>query len=296
MKIITRIRGGLGNQLFCYAAARRLALAHGAELALDDVTGFARDARYRRRYALDSFSIPARKATPSERLEPFERARRAVMKFLSSRKPFAERRYVQQEFLDFDPRVLALEPTDLRYMDGLWQSEGYFEDVEETIRQDLRMTAPGDPGNRTMADAIREVNAVAVHLRWFEDTGSARAGEVYNLSPAYYDRAIAHMDEAVASPHYFVFSDDPDRAAGSLHLPGRRATFVSHNRHSSSGAGDLWLMRQCRHFIIANSTFSWWGAWLGEPRGKIVIAPDFKVDGMTAWGFKGLLPSRWLTL
>ena len=108
-KIITRIKGGLGNQLFCYAAARRLALVNSAELVIDDVTGFVRDHNYRRRYALDHFHIPARKATPAERLEPFERYRRGLMKWSSRRKQFAERRYVEQEGEDFDHRLLALK-------------------------------------------------------------------------------------------------------------------------------------------------------------------------------------------
>ena len=92
-KIIPRIFGGLGNQLFCYAAARRLALVNDAELVIDDVTGFARDREYRRQYMLDRFRIPVRKATPAERLEPFERYRRGLMKWLSRSKPFMERHY-----------------------------------------------------------------------------------------------------------------------------------------------------------------------------------------------------------
>ena len=78
-KIIARIKGGLGNQLFCYAAARRLALANNVELVIDDVTGFARDRQYGRQYALDHLHIPVRKATPAERLELFQRYRRGLM-------------------------------------------------------------------------------------------------------------------------------------------------------------------------------------------------------------------------
>ena len=96
-KVIARIKGGLGNQLFCYAAARRLALVNGADLMLDDVTGFARDYQYRRRYALDHFNIMARKATPAERLEPFERLRRGVARAISRRLPFERRMYLEQE-------------------------------------------------------------------------------------------------------------------------------------------------------------------------------------------------------
>jgi hypothetical protein len=105
-KLIVRIKGGLGNQLFCYAAARRLALVNDAELVIDDVTGFARDQQYRRRYMLDRFNILARKATPRERLEPFERYRRGVMRLLSRRKPFVERHYLEREGIEFDERLL----------------------------------------------------------------------------------------------------------------------------------------------------------------------------------------------
>ena len=97
VKVITRIRGGLGNQLFCYAAARRLAVINDAELVIDDVTGFIRDQEYRRKYHLDVFNIPARKASPSERMEPFERIRRGIAKFMSSRKTFERKGYIVQE-------------------------------------------------------------------------------------------------------------------------------------------------------------------------------------------------------
>lgn len=85
MKLIVRLKGGLGNQLFGYAAARRLALVNRAELVLDDVSGFARDWQYRRQFMLDSFNISGRRATPAERFEPFERYRRGMMKWVSRR-------------------------------------------------------------------------------------------------------------------------------------------------------------------------------------------------------------------
>jgi hypothetical protein len=162
LKVITRIKGGLGNQLFCYAAARRLALVNNAELVIDDVTGFARDRGYRRRYILDPFSIPARKATPGERLEPFERYRRGVMKWLSRRKPFEERRYLEQEGRNFDERLLAFKVKGTLYLDGLWQSEGYFKDVKQTIREDLQIIPPTDMLNQRMAAEIRSGFACAL--------------------------------------------------------------------------------------------------------------------------------------
>jgi hypothetical protein len=293
MKVIVRIKGGLGNQLFCYAAARRLALVNAAELAIDNITGFARDRLYRRRYMLDRFSIPARKAMPTERLEPFERYRRWVLKWWSRQKPFAERRYLEQEVIDFDERLLTLKVDATLYLDGLWQSEGYFKDVEETIRADLRIIPSENAANLRMAGEIQGSLAVAVHLRWFDAPGSTDA---HNVSTDYYQRAIALMEKRLPSPRYFVFSDDQEAARAKLALPAGRATFVSYNRGDENVCVDLWLMTQCRHFITANSTFSWWGAWLAQEKEKIVVTPDLKIDGMVAWGFNGLIPSQWLKI
>lgn len=292
-KIITRIKGGLGNQLFCYAAARRLALVNNAELVIDDVTGFARDCQYRRQYMLDRFQIPARQATPAERLEPFERYRRGVMKWTARRKPFEERRYLEQEGLDFEARLLAFKVNGAVYLDGLWQSEGYFKDVKQIIREDLRIIPPVDAVNLRMAEEIRTCQAVALHVRWFDMPGSM---ETHNVSADYYQRAIALMERNIESPRYFVFSDDPKAAHAKLALPEGRVTFVSHNRGDENTYADLWLMTQCRHFITANSTFSWWGAWLGGGKGKIVLTTDLKINGIMAWGFKGLIPNEWVMI
>lgn len=290
-KLIVRIKGGLGNQLFCYAAARRLALVNNAELVIDDVTGFARDVRYRRCYMLDRFNIPARKATPVERLEPLERYRRGVMKLLSRRKPFEERRYVEREGMDFDERLLDLKVKGAMYLDGGWQSEGYFYDVEQTIRDDLRIVPPADVMNQRMAEKIRNSQAVALHVRWFDAPGEI---SLHNISSAYYQDAIDLMEGKLESPHYFLFSDNPVEAEKKFSLPEGRITYVSHNQGDENAYADLWLMSQCQHFIIANSTFSWWGAWLGKCAEKIVVCPADEIRGTTWWGFKGLIPDRWV--
>jgi hypothetical protein len=294
-KVIVRIKGGLGNQLFCYANARRLALANNAELVIDDVTGFVRDRQYYHQYVLDHFHISVRKATPAERLEPFERYRRGIMKWLSRRKPFAERQYVEQEGLDFDERLLTLKVRETLYLDGLWQSEGYFKGVESVIRDDLRINPPKDVLNERAAAEIRNGNAVAMHVRWFEVPGSA---EIHNVSADYYHRAIALMEKKINSPRYYVFSDNMEAARAKLGLPEGRAVYVSHNQGRENAYADLWLMTQCRHFIIANSTLSWWAAWLAPRNDKVVISPQHKIgEGhITAWNFRGQLPSMWVKI
>jgi hypothetical protein len=284
----------MGNQLFCYAAARRLALANGAELVIDGVSGFARDRAYERQYQLGNFCVAQRMATPAERLEPFSRVRRHLKRSINRRRSFAERSYIEEERLDFDARVLAFIPRGTVYIEGYWQSEMYFKDVERVIRKDLSIVPPTDERNRMMAERMRGCRAIAVHLRFFD-----RGKEADNnwLPEGYYTRAISIMQERIPEAHFFLFSDQPEMARQRVPLPEWRMTLVGHNKGEKSAYADLWLMTLCQHFIIANSTFSWWGAWLGESPGKTVIAPGFgRRDGKVAWGFKGLLPAEWTKL
>jgi len=293
-KIITRILGGIGNQLFCYAAARRLALANNVELVLDDVSGFVYDRDYKRHYQLDHFHIPCRKATSAERLEPLSRVRRYLKRRINQGRPFEKRAYIKQERIDFDSRILQIKPPGMLYLEGYWQSEGYFKDVETTIRQELQIKPPTDTVNVAVAEHIRSHTAVAVHVRFFDEP---QAMGINNAPSVYYSRAIAEMERRVPNAHYYLFSDRPDAARARIPLAEGRMTTVCHNKGDALAYADMWLMSQCDHFIIANSTFSWWGAWLAERPDKFVIAPGFELrNGVMSWGFDGLLPERWVKL
>jgi len=290
------MKGGLGNQIFCYAAARRLALVNNAELVIDDVTGFIRDLKFKRVYALEHFNIPARMATPAERLEPFERYRRGIAKYIARQRPFQIRRYIEQEMTEFDARLLELRFSGTVYIDGLWQSEGYFKDYESVIRRDLLITPPQDASNLAMKQRIASINAICIHVRWFHKVIGGAARAEHNLAGRYYARAVEKIVGMVASPHFIVFSDDPGAAIEMLALPASMSTGVFCNQGRQDQYADLWLMTHCRHFIIANSTFSWWGAWLAGSRQKIVIAPHINVTGIGAWGFDGLIPDSWIQI
>jgi hypothetical protein len=297
--VVVQIKGGLGNQLFCLAAARRLAIVNGAELAVDNVTGFRRDLDYRRRPQLDRFHLPLRIATPAERLEPFSRIRHALRRRANERIDLLRRNYIHQAGMDFEPRILLLRPTGNVYLNGYWQSERYFHDVEATIREDLRIVPPTDSRNIELASQMRECLSVAVHVRFFDQPASrdSDATDTNNAPSDYYRRALARMETIAPGAHYFIFSDDPDAARVRIDLPDSRCTLVAHNRGDENAYADLWLMTQCTHHIIANSTFSWWGAWLAERDGKQVLAPGFEMrHGKAWWGFDGLLPDRWIKL
>ena len=293
-KIIPRIVGGLGNQLFCYAAARRMALVNNAELVIDDVSGFVRDHTYQRSYQLDHFNIPCRKASAFECMEPFSRVRRVLKRKWNMRFIFEKRNYIVQEVIDFDPRLLQVKPKGTVYIEGYWQSEIYFKDVESTIRQDLQIKPPADAVNLDMAEKIRSCMAVAVHVRFFDEP---QAYGINNAPCDYYKRSIFEMERRIPDAHYYVFSDRPEAARESIPLSDDRITLLKHNQGDEYAYADLWLMTLCRHFIIANSTFSWWGAWLGGGSDKCVIAPGFVMrEGKMWWGFDGLIPDKWILL
>lgn len=291
--IILRIFGGLGNQLFCYAAARRMALTNNIELVIDDVSGFIRDHTYQRHYQLDNFNIPCRKATSFERLEPFSRVRRVLMRKFNQRLPFAQRTYIQQQSVEFDSRMLQVKPKGTLYLEGYWQSEKYFKDVSVTIRQDLKIRPPTDETNMAMADHIRSHTAVAIHVRFFDEP---RTMAIYNAPTDYYTRAIAEMVRLVPNAHYYLFSDRPEVARDRIPLPDERITLVAHNHGDAHACADLWLMTHCQHFITANSTFSWWGAWLSDSAAKIVMTPAMNFPGLSTWGKGDLIPDGWLQI
>jgi len=292
-KLIARIYGGIGNQLFMYAAARRLAFVNNAELVLDHVSGFNNHDVYQRHYQLAHFSIPCRTATAAERLEPFSLLRRYLYRKWNQRMMFVERFFLVQEGIDFDQRLLHFKPQGTVYLEGYWQSEDYFKDVGTIIRQDLQITPPTDAANLTMAAQILGCTAVALHVRFFDQLNRG----INNASGEYYIRAIEALERSAPTAHYFIFSDQPANARACIPLPDARVTLVAHNQGDENAYADLWLMTQCQHFIIANSTFSWWGAWLGANPAKQVIAPGFEMrHGKMCWGFMGLLPGEWIKL
>ena len=292
-KLIVRISGGLGNQLFSYAAARRLAIKNNAELVIDDKSGFKYDYIYKREYCLHNFNIPCRMATLNECLEPFSRYRRKIKRLRNQLFPCFGRDYLIQNKIDFDSSLLDQKISKTLFIEGYWQSELYFKDIEDSIRKDLEITPPSDSMNLTCAEKIKNINAVAVHIRFFDQDPNGSM----NISYEYYDRAIELMEKSTKGAHYFIFSDQPNKVLKKIKIPNERVTLVNHNKGDDNAYADLWLMTLCRHFIIANSTFSWWGAWLSKNVDKKIIAPGVEIrSGVAWWGFKGLLPAGWIIL
>lgn len=285
--IVARIFGGLGNQLFIYANARAIALRNGAKLYLDTTTGF-RDDPYRRFWCLGHFNVQYCEAGLWRSFDFFggKLARRLTRDLNRGLGPYNY--LTERNFERFDPAITRFNVHRLTWVEGYWQSPRYFEDVAPEIRKELQITTPPGPDSLRVAGAMHACNAVCLHARRLRNVlvGEAQA-KIKTLGPDYYRRAIARMAEQVDNPHFFCFSDDPAWLKAELDIPFPH-TLVTHNHGDEKNFEDLWLMQQCRHFILSNSTFPWWAAWLGNAADKIVLAP-----GLEYWDCKDILAEGW---
>ena len=187
----------------------------------------------------------------------------------------------------FDPRIVSARPP-VR-LSGYFQSPRYFADAEAQIRAEL--APPPEAGHAaTLAQRIGESTSVSLHVRRTDYTLSHFASVHGLCAPDYYAAAVAELSQRLGPLEIFVFSDDIAWAQANLDL-GQPATFVSDGRVSD--LGELWLMSLCRHHVIANSTFSWWGAWLSPNPDKIVIAPR-KWFAAENYDTSDLVPEGWL--
>lgn len=289
-RITAQVRGGIGNQLFIYAAARRLSFRNNCELILDLDTGFYRDLVYKRKSQLHHFNINLNNVAEKQSTTPLARIWRFIRRLINSKLPLSMRSYITQVGDDYDSRFHYLKVSRNLYLEGYWQSEKYFKDIEYLIRNDLTLTPPIDKKNMELIESIRNSTSISLHVRFFYDN-------LQDTMNNYYGKAIEKVNSLYPKSHFFIFCDKPDKVASIINLPSKRFTLVEHNIGDDHAYCDLWLISNCKHHIIANSTFSWWGAWLSENRNKTVIAPDPKrfSDG-NFWKAKNLIPEEWTVL
>jgi len=293
-KIITRLCGGIGNQLFIYAASRRLAYINNAELVLDIVSGFKHDYKYRRNFQLSHFNIKSRNARPSEIFHPFTRYVLRIKSWLNRPVQYSNKNYIKEYNLDFDNRLLDFRVHSNLYLEGYWQSYKYFEDIEGVIRSDLEIIPPNDSVNLSTAKKITNSKSVAIHIRYFDNSLNNSSN---NAPVEYYIDAIRRMEIEEPNSHYFIFSDKPINGAIKLYLPKNRFTIINHNFTPDMAYADLWLMSLCNNFIASNSTFCWWACWLSKNTKKIVFCPSQnRFDKEHSWALSNLIPDDWVQL
>lgn len=291
--IISQLLGGLGNQMFQYAAGRALSLRSRATLCLD-VSAFG-SYRLHQGFELDRvFAGDMRIAAPADMRRVLGwRAAPAVRRVLI--RPnlawLRSSRFVVEPHFDYWPG-LQNAPAD-SYLAGYWQSEKYFLEYEAEIRADFAFKPPLDARNAELASAITGENTISLHIRRGDYASNPKTLATHGLcSLEYYQAAIAYLAARVAPPVFYVFSDDIAWARENLHIEFP-SHYIGHNQGAQSYV-DMQLMSLCRHHIIANSSFSWWGAWLNPSREKTVVAPqNWFASGKTV---DDLIPATWVRL
>jgi hypothetical protein len=253
--MIVRLQGGLGNQMFQYAFGKSLSCLRKEEV-------YFSLPRQDRPYGLDAFSTEVRFVDETNVL-------------------------INESGFQYDPKVLSA-PVGATYI-GFWQTERYFN--EALVRKSFVLrNKPGDK-SQEIADNITQAEVSAfLHVRRGDYTTPNT--NAYHGMPvvSYYMEAIRRIQEKHEEAKFFVFSDEPNWCRTAF---PKEFTIVDHNANSPHE--DIWLMSQCKHGIIANSSFSWWGAWLGDTQpSRLIFAPErwFNVPLDTS----DLLPGRWIRL
>ncbi|HEY6019083.1 MAG TPA: alpha-1,2-fucosyltransferase [Candidatus Paceibacterota bacterium] len=280
--IITKLQGGLGNQLFEYAFGRRLAIENQTELKID-LASYLTDPQ--RSYELGVFNIDATIATPDE-VGAFVGTTHAGKKIKRLVGHYNLNNYIQEPHFAFWPKALSTKSP--AYLEGYWQSEKYFKPIETKLRQELTLRTPLCGEAETMRARISSSRSVSLHVRRKDYIDS----QFLELTPEYYQKAMGRIRSAEAEPSYFVFSDDVSWARQNLALP-TSTVFVS--TLGLRNYEELFLMSYCKYHIVANSSFSWWGAWLDPNPHKLIVAPKrwFISD---VHDTKDLVPPQWFTI
>ena len=286
--VIATLRGGIGNQLFIYAACRRLSIKAGFNLFIDDFTGFSKDNKYQRVSEINNFSLPFYNGIYKikKNISPI---RIKTAKLFNSFIPLDYKSILLQKNTDFDNRILTINPKKNLRVEGYWQSQNYFKDIENIIRNELAFKNELNYKNLHYLKKIYSSNSIAIHLR--EKNKNLVTGATIDLT-GFYVKAIEYITNKIDNPKFFVFGGLNKNLTLKNHLKG----FVFEEITNNSAIDDLNLMSKCKYFIIADSTYSWWGAWLSSNKNKIIIAPSYcNYSTERKWGFKGLIPKEWIT-
>ena len=286
---IIQMMGGIGNQLFQYAIGKKLEIDRKAAVRFD--LGMYQN-QSERALSIRKYKTFVPQITATDRATMRVSFGQKFSKVKSLLKPVAGGlmwNVLEDRIIGFEPRVMEI--TGRWYLRGYWQVPAYFDSIRPLILEQFQPVEPISKIDQELQKRILDVNAVSVHIR----RGDLLTHPIYSKETKvqtadYYEASIRELAERVEHAHFFVFSDDPQWCRENI-KGHDRITYVD-NHDGSTDYVDLYLMSRCRHFVTANSTFSWWGAWLSAHEKKIVIVP-------TVWKFEmkgpppGLVPNNW---
>lgn len=297
--ILVRLTGGLGNQMFQYAAAYALAKKHNTCLKIDtseylDEVLKGKDSVFRG-YGLDIFNLSGLQATAKEikKYNPHPTGLCSRV-YHRVRRVFHSCRIYMQNGKGFDAAVPDL-PDNVYLIGSLLQSEKYFSWCEGAIREEFQFKSRVDTSIADLEKEISDVNSVAIHVRRGDYVSNEHYRKILGPKKAeYYKKGIEVIQGFDGSLKLYVFSDDISWCQEHLDLP-KSTVYVSGSYTNGDPVKDLMLLTRCKYFVIPNSTYSWWGAWLSNYDDKIVVAPE-------TWSESGIitsddiLPSDWIRI
>jgi hypothetical protein len=259
--------------MFEYALARHLALRNNTDIRFD-IESYKTNLIADCSFWLETFTIDVRnRLMTSAQIESFKRlAPRPGKRGWLYNPLFADpNKYILEQHYHFDPTVVERKG-DI-YLHGWWQSEKYFSTIREILLEDFVLRIPMAGYQARVAEHIQSSNSIAMHVRRLDYVTNPRTRKFHGQLPTeYYREAAERIARQISNPVLFVFSDDPESVQRELDLP-YEMIFVEKGS-SESGAEDMILMSLCKHNIIANSSFSWWGAWLNRNPKKMVVGPS----------------------
>jgi hypothetical protein len=267
--IIVQLNGGLGNQMFQYALGRNLAIRNRTELFLD-ISEFE---HYKlRAYELSHFCVVENILSVCDlrkiMLPGWRKKWNMIKKRLGVGTSAVPVQIIREKQKNFDPTVLALQGN--LYLCGYWQREKYFQDIEDIIRQEFSLRFPMSLTSQGLAQEMMNTDSLAIHVRRGDYVTNPTTNDIHGTMPIeYYQQAIEYVKARCRIDGYYVFSDDREWVENHFGYLDN-VKFFSGNTCAHE---DMILMSKCKHNIIANSSYSWWGAWLNDNPAKIVIAP-----------------------
>lgn len=264
--IIVRLQGRLGNQMFQYALAKSLKAA-GKEVYIDSSM-----LKYDRNYnELGLFPI-VEKEMQEATIDMVHRLGDCNKSFFHKvkRKTLGYKKtHILERGYAYNEDIFKLDDV---YLEGYWQTERYFKDIENQIRYVYTFPEIVDGVNKCLQEEMQSCNSISMHIRRGDYLDAKNAPVHGNIcTVAYYENAIDYMKEHVDNPRFYIFTDDAKWAREQYQ--DREMFIIVDQNHGKQSYRDMQLMGGCKHNIIANSSFSWWGAWLNDNKDKIVVAP-----------------------
>lgn len=291
--VIANLIGGLGNQMFQFAAGRAISLDRGSSLLLD-ISGFANYELHQGFELQRIFDCNVGISDKEDTRDVLGWQSSSLIRRVISRHSmavFRRREFVVEPHFHYWQKIKNV-PSNC-YLLGYWQSEKYFLGVASQIRKDFCFRLPLEKENSELANNISQVNSVSLHVRRGDYAHNPKTAATYGIcSLDYYKASIKYIAKRVQKPYFFVFSDDIAWAKNSLQIEFPHQ-YVDQN-HGEESYNDMRLMSFCQHHILANSSFSWWGAWLNPNPEKIVVAPSRWFANET--NIQDLFPRGWVKL